>query len=505
MSRTNRRRVRRRLARSLAVLAVAATTLSLASAQVAEASLPIPPGPGILIATQYEGSAADLPALPSNNVPQNPFLAAEGRNSMHNDSWATDAYPGPGPRGDRPKVSSGLYGVEECATIAFDDAGRIIGLCGNLLGPVLRLIDPNSLDVLASYTLPPRNLLSGKNPTTDLCGGTYFYLNNLGEVVVVTTERTVQVVGQNGNGFALARNYDLTGVVPASDCLIGLMPDYKGNIWFESGGGLVGTIQPGSGAIKATHLPEGEIIANSFAVDETGGVFIVSDHAFYRFDAAADGTPDVTWRESYDRGSTQKPGMLSQGSGTTPTIFGDQNLISITDNADPQMHVIAYDRSTGDKLCEVPVFTPGASTTENSLVSVGRSVIVENNYGYTGPQSTLLGRTTTPGIARVKLERNPDGSADCGLMWTSDEAAPTSVPKVSLATGLLYVYTKPKSSLGIDAWYFTGIDVRTGRTQFKQLTGTGVGYNNHYAAIYLSPSGVGYIATLAGLVRVQDR
>lgn len=499
-----RRRVRR-IARPLAVLAAVTTALSLATAATAEASLPIPSGPGILLAKQYEGSPANLPPLPSNNAPQNPYLAANGTNSMHDDGWATDAYEGPGPRGDDPRVSSGLYGIEECATIAFNAQGQMIGLCGNLLGPVLRLIDPVSLDILASYTLPLRNLLSGKNPTTDLCGGTYFYLNNLGQVVVVTTDRTIQVVNQIGNSFSLARSYDLSGVVPSSDCLIGLMPDWSGNIWFESGGGVVGTIARGTDAIRTLHLPAGEIIANSFAVDETGGVYIVSDHAFYRFDAAPDGTPTQTWRTEYDRGSTQKPGMLSQGSGTTPTIFGDQNLISITDNADPQMHVQAYDRSTGARLCEVPVFTPGASTTENSLVSVGRSVIVENNYGYAGPQSTLLGQTTTPGISRVKLERNADGTGTCGVMWTSTEVAPTSVPKASLQTGLVYVYTKPKSSLGIDAWYFTGINITTGQTQFKQLTGTGIDYNNHYAAIYLGPTGVGYIATLAGMLRIQDR
>lgn len=34
--------------------------------------------------------------------------------------------------------------------------------------------------------------------------------------------------------------------------------------------------------------------------------------------------------------------------------------------------------------------------------------------------------------------------------------------------------------------------------------GTGVQWNNHYAAIYLGPDGTAYIATLAGLVRLRD-
>ena len=35
----------------------------------------------------------------------------------------------------------------------------------------------------------------------------------------------------------------------------------------------------------------GEGISNSFAVDETGGVYIVSDRALYRFDANVERRP----------------------------------------------------------------------------------------------------------------------------------------------------------------------------------------------------------------------
>jgi hypothetical protein len=144
------------------------------------------------------------------------------------------------------------------------------------------------------------------------------------------------------------------------------------------------------------------------------------------------------------------------------------------------------------------VFTPGASDTENSLTAVGNSLFVENNYGYQGPQSTLLGKTTSPGVARVDVA---DGQ--CSVAWTSQQIAPTSVPKASLANGLLYVYTKPAATLE-DAWYLTAIDIRTGRTAYSKLVGTGPEYNNHYAAIYLGPDGSAYIATLTGMVRVHD-
>lgn len=246
----------------------------------------------------------------------------------------------------------------------------------------------------------------------------------------------------------------------------------------------------------------GERIVNSFATDETGGVFIVSDHAMYRFDSGRRGRPRVTWRETYDRGSTQKPGQLSQGSGTTPTLVG-RDLVVVTDNADPRMRVLAFKRTAeprrSRRVCAQPVLRKGRSATENSIVAVGRSVLVENNHGYTGPASTMLGASTTPGIARVDFDRQ-----GCSVRWRSRETAPTSVPKASLANGLLYVYAKPAGDPA-DPWYFTAIDVDTGRTVWRRLTGTGPQWNNHYAAIYLGPDGSAYIATVAGVVRLEDR
>jgi hypothetical protein len=463
------------------------------------AALPIPSAPGPLLVPRFIGGAAAADPIASFDVPQNPYLAPDPWNNMHDDAYGTNAYPGAGPLGRQPVVSSRTYGVEECATEAFDAAGRIVALCGNLRGPVLRLINPQTLAIVATQQLPPRRLRPGTSPLSDLCGGTYFYLDNLDRAVVATTDRHIVVVADLGNRFVKQRSYDVTSAVPPDDCLIALLPDWSGRIWFETGNGVVGTVDPVSRAVHSVRLP-GEIIDNSFSVDETGGVFIVSDHALYRFDAGPDGAPVVTWRQPYDRGSVQKPGQLAQGSGTTPTLVGP-DLVAITDNADPQMDVLVYRRgkdSGGQPVCGAPVFAAGKSDTENSLVAVGNSLFVENNYGYRDPTSTLAGRTTTPGIARVDVA---DGT--CSVAWTSNEIAPTSVPKASLATGLLYVYTKPKTAL-VDAWYFTAIDIRTGRTVFSRLTGTGPGYNNHYAAIYLGPDGAAYIATLAGMVRVRD-
>ena len=80
--------------------------------------------------------------------------------------------------------------------------------------------------------------------------------------------------------------------------------------------------------------------------------------------------------------------------------------------------------------------------------------------------------------------------------------APTVVSKLSLATGLVYTYTKTDRRLG--SVVFTALDFRTGRTSIAQLAGTGVGYNNNYAGIAIARDGEEYVGTLGGIVAMHD-
>lgn len=468
--------------------------------------LPIPSLPTDLLVPKFIGAPVSEQPLAHPPIPQNPWLSPDGTNSMHNDAYASDAYQVSGPLGNNLKVKSASYGVRECATIAFDSHGRIVGLCGGLEGFTMMVIDPVTLKPISEMRTSARNLLTSANPFTDICGGTYFFLDGDDVAYPTTGQRKVLKIKVQPDGKLLKQGeWSLAAHVPAGDCLIATMPDWDGRIWFFTQQGVVGTIDRGTGAVQVTQLPDGEEVTNSVATDETGGMYVVSTHALYRLDATAEGLPEVTWREVYDRGTRLKPGNLSQGSGTTPTLLGDR-WVAINDNADPQTNVLVYDRREGatDRLhCTQPVLADNAGTTDNSLVAVGNSFIIENNYGYKGPLSTILGKTTTPGLSRVMVEEN-----GCHVAWTNDSIAPSSVAKASLGNGLLYAYTKPKLKPAlrnvVDAWYFTAIDIRTGQTVWSRLTGTGIQWNNHYAAIYLGPDGTAYIATLAGLVRLRD-
>ena len=460
--------------------------------------LPIPPGPGALVTPRYVGRPAFARPI-RTEVTQDPHLAPNGRSSMHDDASATDSYPWGGPLGESPSVDTSWFGLEECASLTVDSHDRLVGLCGDLHGPALHVIDPDSMNPVATKDLPDR-ADTGAKPGEDLCAGAYFYLDDRDRAVVATTDRRVLVVGTSDSDgdpdLTTEASYDLSDLVPGDDCLVALMPDWSGDIWWVTKQGRVGTIASSSGPVRVLDL--GEQVANSFAVDRSGA-YVVTTHALYRLREDPSGKPAVAWRTAYDRGSEQKSGQLSQGSGTTPTLLPG-GLVAITDNADPRMHVAFYDTGSGDLVCQQAVFGDDEGATENSLVSVGTGVVVENNHGYGGPLSTILGMTSDGGLARVDVT---DG--ECSVRWTSDEVAPSSVPKVSLANGLLYAYTKPHSWWGADAWYLSAIDVRSGRTVFKVRTGLGALRNNHYAAITLTRDGSAYVGTLGGLVRVRDR
>ena len=479
----------------LIAIAIVGATAAGTSAQTPGApAVPIPSD--ATSAPPFLGKAAKVDPISRGwPDPQNPFLARNGRSNLHNDAYQTDAYSRAGLRGRNIAVSSTFF-RRDCGSLTFDRQGRILTVCIDFDGPVLVMLDPTTLQTLAAYTLPPSQPTGG-DPFLHVSGGGYFYLDQRDRVVVPTNDRHIYVIGEGGpSGFQLVSDYDLTRVIPAGVGVLSDLPDWKGHIWFAAEDGTVGWVNRRDGSIHTRSLHEQ--IANSIAVDDTGGVYLVTTKALYRLDAVR-GKVKRTWRRRYKSNGVQKPGQFTAGSGTTPTLLGG-NEIAITDNAN-RMHVVVYKRgrkSRGRVVCQRGVFATGASDTENTLVAFRHSLIVENNYGYTF-QNIEAGRLTAPGISRIDVRHGR-----CRTAWTSKVRAPSVVPKVSLKSGLLYTYTRPPTSDGSHAWYFTAIDLDSGKTAYSRLTGAGTYYNNHYAPITIGPRRVTYVGVLGGLLRLAD-
>ncbi|UJA21310.1 hypothetical protein HJD18_14540 [Thermoleophilia bacterium SCSIO 60948] len=491
-----------------ATLAAIVTVISLgapatASAQTpGEPSSPIP-SVGDELFAPFEGSPAAADPLRAPRTPRHPFMAPNGLSNIHVDAYQTDTNTWAGPLGRSDADSA--YFNRECASITFDSRGRLVTICVGLDRPVLAMLDPETLDTLAAYELPPRTPGAGSNPFTDFSGGGYFYLDRRDRAIAPTTERHILVIGQTGGaqnpGFELKRDLDVSGSLAADDKIISALPDWRGRIWFATTQGVVGWVERRSGEVHKKEL--GEPIGNSFAVDEKGAVYIVTDAALYRFRAKR-GRVATQWRKRYANTGETPPGQTQAGSGTTPTVMAGGRAVAITDNADPQNIVVVRSaaKPRGRRvICREPVFREGSSATDQSLIGAGRSLIAENNFGYS-ISATQFGGSTARGLQRVDVNRRLTG---CRTIWRSRERAPSAVPKLSLKSGLVYTYTKPERSDGTDPWYLTALDFDTGRTRWKRLAGTGLGFNNNYAPITIARGGTIYLGVLGGVTRFEPR
>jgi hypothetical protein len=487
---------------ALGVTLIAGVLALGAASAAAQPPLPIPtvnvpPAPTYIGSPATPNQVTGIPA-----TPQNPFMAPNGESEIHDDGWQTDVNWWGGPLGKQPQqVSSDLN--RDCGSITFDHQGRVISICVGASGPQLYMFDPNTLETLATFMLPPRQH-PPSNIFQDFTGGGYFYLDNQDRVVAATTTHHIYVIAETPGapGFTLAHDYSLTPAISSSEDITSALPDSNGLLWFVTkSDGVVGTLNLATGQIHTMRLGNGSAveIENSFATDQDGGVYIATNRKLYRFGAGSNGVPQIVWQLTYPNSGEHKPGQVDDGTGTTPTVMPG-GYVNITDNADP-MDIMVYRTAAHPRkprqVCQIPIFSKGASADENSLISAGRIMIAENNFGYTDPTS-VQGKVTAPGFVRVDL--NADGNG-CHTVWTNTtESAPTVVSKLALANGLLYTYTTNSSG----DWYWTALDYRTGGVVYKALAGNGLGYNNNYAGISISPSDVEYMGALGGIIALRD-
>jgi hypothetical protein len=470
----------------------------------------------------YIGAPAKAHPLSPAGVPQNPFLAADAFSNVHNDAWMSDVYDIAGPLGRWPAMLSSTLQVARqstfpffvCGTLTFDSRGRIVSTC---LGPTessLVLVDPYTLEVLAY-----RYLKVAPNPQAGY-GNAYMYLDDHDRAVVTQTDH-VLVFEQTGpmdkpQFKEPPDDYDLSQWVGPDDNIQSVMPDWQGRLWFATRhSGLIGVFEPATKTVLGT-LPLGEEISNSFAIT-ADAAYVVTTKAMYRLTAGPDGTPRVVWRSEYQNIGITKPGQLSAGSGTSPTILGGGKYVAINDNAD-QMHIVVYPTAVDHKavepvdqapVCEVAVFQPGAGATEDSLIGLDRSLIVANEYGNIFNPLMPTSSTSVPGIARIDIDPNGKG---CSLVWTNDQvAAPQVGPKMSTKTGLIYFYTQKYDKTvpgyepdGLAVYYWTAVDFRTGAIVWEQQAGTGPQFNSFVPGPAIGPTGALYVGLHGGILSMRD-
>ncbi|MFE6189634.1 hypothetical protein ACFQ6U_34995 [Streptomyces sp. NPDC056465] len=457
-------------------------------------------------------ASAASPASFGPTPPHNPYLGPDGTATMHGDAGSSDTTPLAGP-GAGTLSSSRTALASACPTILVGADGYPVALCTPIFGqvPTVHLLDPADGSSLTTLKLTKGSLL----------GGVYAYIDHQDRLVVADGSRSLLRIGHHrdadgGWSLRVDRSLSLASVVAEDDAVTGLAPDTDGRVWFATGGGVVGTADDSTGTVKALPLPAGELVANSISTAPEGTA-VTTTHATYLLTSKA-GTPEVVWRKAYDRGSARKPGLLSWGSGSTPTFFGPargSEYVAVVDNADTAAHLKVYRTDDGSDVCSIPVLTaangPGS---ENSPVGIGRSVFVAGTYGYPYPAVPEGAGTSVPasadfagGLSRVDVRADGKG---CGLVWDNTLRS-AAVPKLSTADGLLHTVVRDPLIPGtrgtslLDPYRYVQIDPDSGQVTRSTKVGVGSLYDTLQMAGTITPDGTYLQGTVTGVLRVSAR
>lgn len=456
----------------------------------------------------------------SYNAQQNPYLGINSLATMHGDAQSSDATPFAGP-GD-PGVG-GTWKVTftnhwaACPTILAGQDGYIQALMTQFLGsdakvrkPKLAIIEPASGAQLGAMEIP----------TGALLGGVYAYLDADSNLVMVDGTNALTWISHSQDGMTVwvSRRIDLTDAMKLEpkDHVVGIVPDWHGRIWVASERGVVGLIDPKRNVVRLTKLQQyspTERIDNSISACPQG-VSIITSYGIYMLGAdASTSKPRIIWSHSYDRGTKQKPGQLSHGSGATATFFGPNgsDYVMLSDNGDRQEKLIVYRSADGSAVGEGPLFTPGASGTENSMIGVQNSIVGACTFGYPYAQypdtKPAYRAQVAPGMERWDVN---DDASGITLKWRNNGIYSAAVPRLSTTDNLIYTCERPRGPAGVltgPVVYACAIDMDSGRVVHRQrlprLANLLAGGDPSQMVGVIDKHGVWWQGTIGGIYRIS--
>ncbi len=432
-------------------------------------------------------------------------------------------------------------------------------------GVAIRDVDSDTTEVLGSF-LPIRD--EGSQYGIQISYSFVDKDNNLigpttnGHVVFVRT------CDENGNILEkFEKILDVDVLTPAIEAfgedidknLLSIVFDYEGNLWFVTGGfhknpehskpGFAGYLEreyidaylAGKTDLDPKEyfyyylFSDGENAENGIASHPEGCVILTSK-ACYLFSAKDE--VKLCWKVSYGSvgGKAAVPGSeitgagLAWGGGSSPTLTED--LVLFTDNMNP-INLIAADIKTGDVVAKAPVLDLGEDvvvSVENSICVYNSgtertSVLVCNWYGagnanLFNPDADSSVQTYAnlydpnwmaegskylmPGIERIDLVKNEDGTYSVEKKWLRSDLKDTSMMKYSSAAGYYFGYTQDEAT---GEWGFFALDAETGETALWQGVSKDPIYNNIAVGIMQGDNGnTVYCPTNSPkLMRMSDR
>ena len=400
---------------------IAALAASLALAATAAAAPIVDTGTPSLPAVHGRRRRPPHKVKDPSQPPQNPYMAPNPNSNIHNDTWMTDAYKRSGPLGNNLISRLRMRSRRRCAgrSRSTRRAASSASARRSVAAPTGADHRPEHArdDLRVHAPDRPRHARAPRSTRTSPAAATSSSTTRTGSWSPTKTDH-IFVLNEGADGNTLTLEARLR---PDLGARRGNRADHLGAARLQRAD-LVRLEAERQGRdarpedrrdLKVKTL--GEEIENSFAVAEDG-VYIVSDKRMYRFKANADGMPRVDLEEGLSelRDRQAEPGERRLGDDADDH---GQRLVAITDNADP-MNVVVYRtqeqarqgreaRSSASSRCSASA----RARPRTRCMTAGRSLIVENNYGYQDPFGPNAGAVTEPGLRARRREQEAAPSA----------------------------------------------------------------------------------------------
>lgn len=454
----------------------------------------------------------------SDPIPKNPFLADSAWPIVHTNSYAQDSSPLKGPTSaETLKIDfTSLLNSKNRKHLLMDPIGLLYSedgkfIWGASLTSIFRIDrSQNNFKMISQmdYSIP--DIIENKH-----MHGAYSLLAKINseEQFIVAKRNSISayITDDTGQNIINTKNF-LIKYIDKEDVIVGLSITYDGWFIYCTKKGKVGAIAGDfSIDIPPIQLPgDNKLdISNSFSLDETGGIYIVSNQFMQRVNWNPQTKQlSVAWNTPYSAGGdVPLPGRLGTGSGSTPSLMGNSKeglYVVITDGAE-LMNLDVFDAITGKLLAEEPVNfgdpTITKSTSEQSVLINGwHAVVVNNQYKSARP---ILSGEAPMGIQQFVFD--PKNKSLQPTWHINHISVPNGIPTMSQPTGMMYAIAK-KQIANTDAtsgWGLVGIDWSTGKEVFFKEAGFGLRYNSVYAATEVGLDGEIISGTALGVVRFK--
>lgn len=458
--------------------------------------------------------------------PKNPYLADSPWPMTHRNPYCQASSPLPGPSAT--EIERGLFKVrtlsEEAIAITLNitpkNAEDKFSIWGSSRERLFKL-DGNQDRWRSAGSVKK----AGTSP--QVISGAYTVLDNQGSLYV-PRGNSILVYREQENGtpkssIRLINRFPLPKqeLQSENEVIVGLNLTYDGYLAMVTNQALVVIMNRESGKTVSLRLNANEQVSNSMALDEEGGLYVVTHKKMYR--VQWDGRAlKQAWDSEYPTTDTPMPGRLGLGSGTTPTVMGtgSQDKLVVIADGQKRMSLIAFWRDQiptdwkgipgfNKRIAGIHPILFGVpererSITDQSLLVRGYSAVaVNNDYGDHGTDDwsnfwTILW-SNYEGYAPYGIEKFEwiPGERVLKSVWANkDLSVPNGIPTMSSDTNQIYYLGQHHEN-----WTIEGVDWTTGRLIFRETLANAIRFNSYYAGMEIGYDGDLITGTVGGALR----